>query len=226
MTVAGLLLAAGEGRRLGGTRKAKLVLGGKTLLAHGVERLAAFVDEIVMAVAPGDLEKARADIAHAQPKRELPLTVIEGGATRQDTMRKLLASTKAEWVLIHEVARPFTPADAFARVLAVARQHGGAALSRKISVRDSIGVTASDGRLARTVARAQLVSLQTPLAFRRAELVCAHERAVTENWNDEGTAALALHAGLAVHLVDGTTENLKITYPEDWKRAQAMNVAI
>jgi 2-C-methyl-D-erythritol 4-phosphate cytidylyltransferase len=217
MSVAGLLLAAGEGRRLGGWPKARLVLRGATLLAHGVTRLVAFCDEVVIAVGAGDVAAASSEVRsmkHAQTAR-----VIEGGDSRQQTLLRLLEKAQSEWVLIHEVARPFTPPEAFIAVLAAARQHGAAALFRRLSLSDSVGII--DGsRLTATISRSQVVALQPPLAFRRVDLLNVYQWASGSGTVEEGTAALALRAGIAVHLVESLTENLKITFPEDWERAQ------
>jgi 2-C-methyl-D-erythritol 4-phosphate cytidylyltransferase len=215
MSVAGLLLAAGQGRRLGGVPKAQLVLHGRTLLEHGIWRLMPVVDEVVASVGRDEMPDAQRETMSADFSK--PARAIEGGASRQESLHRLLQATAAEWVLVHEVARPLTPPGDLSAVVSAGTKHGAASLFRWLPVRDSIGV-AHSGRLVGGVQRSQLVVLQTPQFYHRSALLAAHERAAAEGWSEEGTAHLAMRAGIDVHLVEGTTENLKVTYPEDWER--------
>jgi 2-C-methyl-D-erythritol 4-phosphate cytidylyltransferase len=215
MSIAGLLLAAGAGRRLGGHPKARLILNGRSLLEHGISRLLPFVDEVAAAVEPSasDVEIDAFGEAFANKK----VVFVRGGASRQDSLCRLLRATQTEWVLVHEVARPLTPEAAFSATIAAARLHGAAAVYHKHTARDSVGL-AQNGMLKTCLPRSDLVILQTPHVYRRVELIQAHERAETEAWQEEGTAAVALRAGIAIHLVECPGENLKVTYPEDWER--------
>ncbi len=214
---AGLLLAAGNGTRLGGHPKARLVLQGRSLAAHGVELLLPHVDEVIVAVGADDHDQLACEIGAAFP--DFPVRVIVGGETRARTVHRLLGSTSAAWVLLHEVARPLTPGEVFAEVLAEARRHGAAVACQRHLARDSIGI-AEGGELRACVSRSKLVILQTPHAYRRSAILAAHERGLAKAWEEEGTAPLALRCGIRLRLVECLGENLKITYPEDWERVR------
>jgi len=214
-TVSGLLLAAGSGSRIGDVPKARLTHRGETLLVHGVRRMLPHVDELVVAVGADHVVEAEAELAEAGLGSGV--RVVAGGDTRQESLARLLEAAEGEWVLVHEVARPLTPPEAFTDVLEAAAEAGAAVLCAQIPARDSIGVAEND-RLARTLSRSSVVSLQTPHVYRRMVLLEAYARARAEGWTEEGTAALAVRAGIPVRLVETTSENLKITYPEDLER--------
>jgi 2-C-methyl-D-erythritol 4-phosphate cytidylyltransferase len=203
---------------MGGHPKALLVLGSRSLLEHGIARILPHVDEVVAAVGPNELPEVRPEFEHAFNGK--PVRIVAGGQTRQGSLLALLKATTAEWVLIHEVARPLTPEDLFPETLAAARLHGAAVTFRRHKERDSIGLVNGDS-LECCVPRSNLVILQTPHAYRRDEILAAHQRAIAEGWKEEGTAPLALRARIPIHLVECLEENLKITYPEDWDQVSS-----
>src|SRR5690606_31570986 len=75
------------------------------------------VDEVVVAVPPGSLA--------TWPARQ-GVTYVEGGETRQSSVRAMLEATTADHVLVHDVARPFLPAEVVLRARRAARTHGAA----------------------------------------------------------------------------------------------------
>ncbi len=205
--VAALVPAAGSGDRLGKGPKAFVEVGGRTLLTWAVEALRPFVAEVVVAVAPEQIEAAR----HAAPEAR----IVRGGATRQATVALLLASTECRWVLVHDAARPFLDADTLRRVLATLPS--ARALSVAMPVADSL-VDARDGH---TVDRARLWSVQTPQAFERQLLLEAHAAARDEGAAATDDAALVRRLGVAVTLVDGGPHLMKVTTPGDLRLAEA-----
>ena len=205
---AALLAAAGTGERLGRGPKAFISLAGKTLLERAVAALAPLVDEIVIAVPEGELERGRLQAPHAR--------LILGGATRQESVFALLESTSADLVLVHDVARPFLGGEVGARVLAAAARHGAATAARQVP--DTL-VTTAEGV---TVARDELRAVQTPQAFRRELLVRAHRAALREARSATDDASLVRATGAAVELVEGSPWLIKLTTPDDFEFAEAL----
>jgi 2-C-methyl-D-erythritol 4-phosphate cytidylyltransferase len=109
-----LIPAAGNGLRLGRGPKAFLQVGGRTLLEW---TLAAFRDaaEVLVALPPG-----------AEPPKGLGAVFLEGGATRQASVARLLEAASLPLVLVHDVARPFVSRGLVARVLEAAQRSGAA----------------------------------------------------------------------------------------------------
>jgi 2-C-methyl-D-erythritol 4-phosphate cytidylyltransferase len=210
--VTAVILAAGSGTRLGGIAKATLAFRGRTLLRHAIESVAPFAAQAVIGVRAGDLRWAEAELARiAFDGRVLCLA---GGATRQETLERLIARCETRYVLVHEVARPWVTADDFRRLLSTVKRRGAVALFTPLPVRDGLAL-AHDGRLRRTLPRSQVVSVQAPHAYRRSVLARAYALAGRHGWNEESTIALMCRARRRVALVEGSPRNVKVTYPED-----------
>jgi 2-C-methyl-D-erythritol 4-phosphate cytidylyltransferase len=207
-----VILAAGEGRRLGGIAKAFLELGGYTLLQHAVKLVEPLVDHVVIGVRECDLSSARKQI-HALGAH-VAVEVVAGGATRQETLRRLIAATQTRFLLIHEVARPWAEPTELRRVISALGEHDAVVSYTPIPVRDSIALC-HDGVLDRALPRSDVVTLKTPHGYRRSVLEQAYALAAQNGWEEDSTAALVMRTATPVHVVEGSPHNVKITYPED-----------
>lgn len=206
--VAALLPAAGSGARLGLGAKAFVRVGDRSLLAWAVEALRGAVDEVIVAVPAG---------AEARARREVPdAGVIEGAATRQGTVARLLEATSAPWLLVHDAARPFLPRAVVDRVLEATRASGAA--SAALPVVDTL----VDAETGATVPRERLRAVQTPQGFRRDWLLAAHRAAARDGIEATDDAALVRRLGHEVRLVEGSALLRKITTPEDLRLAPAL----
>jgi 2-C-methyl-D-erythritol 4-phosphate cytidylyltransferase len=141
--------------------------------------------------------------------------IVAGGATRQETVSRLLRRATQPIILLHEVARPFVQADFFRQVLAVAAESGAAALFVPLQPRDSVAMMNPDGTLGDILPRSRVITTQTPHAYRRSVLLDADDQAIAHGWKEDGTAAMVGRAGHRVHLVRGSVENIKLTYSSD-----------
>jgi len=202
VSTAALVVAAGRGSRFGSAKQFSRVLG-ETVAAKSV-RAARSVASFVVLVVPED---------YAGPGEGADL-VVTGGATRADSVRAGLAHVgDYEVVVVHDAARPLaTPALFLAVVAAVNAGADAAIAARRTS--DTIKRVVRDGEdliVAATLERDELVSVQTPQAFRREVLERAH--ATGADASDD--AALVEALGARVVVVDGETTNLKVTYPSD-----------
>lgn len=211
-----LIVAAGSGSRAGGAGpKQYAQLGGKPLLAHALDHLRhPGIDAVRVVIGAGQEEAYRAAIGD----RPLPAPVI-GGATRRQSVLNGLEALAADGgvgaVLIHDAARAFLPAAVIDRLLAALEEHEGA-----VPVLPVVDSLAQGGAtLGGPVARDGLARVQTPQAFRFDAILDAHRR-----WNhaEEPTddAQVARSAGIAVATVAGDMMLDKITYAEDFARAE------
>ena len=218
MTIAALIVAAGRGSRMGGSRpKALLALGGTPMLGRAVGAFAAHprIETIVAAVA--DPEEARAALG-ADASR---VTLVRGGAERHDSVRLGLEAIGAsEIVLVHDAARPLVPRRIIDAVIEAAERHGAAI--PVLAVTDTVKRLREDGTVAATVPREDLRLAQTPQGFRADVLRAAYERA--EGAGDFATddAGLVERAGGRVVTVEGALVNMKITTPADLDLAEAL----
>ena len=213
-------MAAGSGARMGAAEpKQFLPLLGQTVMRHAAAALLAdgMVDAILPVVAEGQQARVAAILAG------LPtLPPVAGGATRQASVReglRALAADPPDLVLVHDAARPVVPAGTVAALRAALATHPGAIPAQPVTDTLKRG---GDSAIAGTVPRAGLYRAQTPQGFRFATLAALHEAASAEVTDD---AELLEQAGLAVARVPGAETNVKITWPEDLARVEALMLA-
>jgi 2-C-methyl-D-erythritol 4-phosphate cytidylyltransferase len=213
-----LLLAAGDGTRLGCGPKGFVDLRGRPLLRWAADAAAgaSLVDSIVVAVRAG----AEADAKRSLDGLAAPIEVVAGGDTRQASCaRALEAAADAPAVIVHDAARALCPSELFDRCLEAVDVHE--AVLCGVPVSDTI--KAVDGDVVReTLDRARFVRAQTPQAFRTALFREAHASASRYGFQATDDVALVERLGVAVHVVPGAERNIKITTPEDLRIADAL----
>jgi len=218
-SVAAVVPAAGRGERLGaGTAKALLPLSGEPMLLHAVRTLAASRVELVVVAAPqGQVEAVQRLLGeHAGAA----VHVVEGGATRSDSVRRALAALPASVrvVLVHDAARPLAPVSLVDEV--VAAVHAGAdAVVPGLPVADTVKQVDTAGAVVATVDRSALRAVQTPQGFRRVVLDAAYADASADSTDDAGHVE---SAGGRVLVVPGSEEAFKVTRPLDLLLAEAV----
>ncbi|QLC24174.1 bifunctional 2-C-methyl-D-erythritol 4-phosphate cytidylyltransferase/2-C-methyl-D-erythritol 2,4-cyclodiphosphate synthase [Parasphingopyxis algicola] len=215
--IVALIVAAGKGERAGGdTPKQYRDFRGQTVLAHAIDALTSHpaIQDIRVVIGEGQEQAYRQAIGSRDP----PPPII-GGASRQESVRNgleaLATSGGADIVLIHDAARPFTPAAVIDRLIDALDADGGAIPA--LPVIDSLART--DGR---TVDRSEFVTIQTPQAFRFDTILSAHR-----NWTGDrpatDDAAIARAAGHSVALVAGDPALKKITFAEDFAMPSSLS---
>lgn len=219
-SVTAIIVAAGASRRMGFDKLSYRLPDGRTVLETSCALFAAHpaVDELVL-VAGGNRPQCEA-IAAACPK---PCTVVQGGATRADSVRSGLAAAKGQLVAIHDAARPFTGEEIITAALQAAAESGAAAPA--VPVKDTIKVADQDGKVVATPDRATLYAVQTPQCFDRALYLQALEAVSGEKASlVTDDCSLFELAGLPVTLTAGDYANLKITTKEDLQKEKTMRI--
>ena len=216
--VAVLVPAAGAGVRLGpGGPKALRLLAGEPLLVHAVRRVAAApsVRMIVVAAPAADVAAVRELLAPVAA-----VTVVAGGAERQESVARALAAVPADVpvVLVHDAARALTPPQLIEAVAAAVRD-GRPAVIPVLPVVDTIKRVGPGEIVHGTVDRSVLRSVQTPQGFRHDVLAAAHA-AAADSLNDD--AELVEQAGVQVTSVPGSELAMKITRPLALVLAEAL----
>lgn len=234
LVTAVILVAAGSGQRLGyGMPKAAVPLGGESILMHALRGIVAsgVASQVCVALPAGDdglrqqCDDFREELADGGPL----LTVVDGGATRADSVRQGIAALMdgIEAVLVHDAARALTPEAVFHRV-ADALAAGAEAVIPAVAVVDTVKTVAptptaqqavAPERVTGTAPREELRAVQTPQGFRAGTLRRAHD-AATSLEPDQAAAVtddamLVELTGTDVHVVRGSTQSLKITTPLD-----------
>ncbi|MFJ5862775.1 2-C-methyl-D-erythritol 4-phosphate cytidylyltransferase [Pseudarthrobacter sp. NPDC092439] len=234
LVTAVILVAAGSGQRLGyGMPKAAVPLGGEPILMHALRGIVSSgtASQVCVVLPAGDdaLRKLCADFQEELADGGPLLSVVDGGATRADSVRAGFEALMdgIEAVLVHDAARALTPEAVFHRV-ADALAAGAAAVIPAVAVVDTVKTVAPtqgpDAAVAPevvtgTAPREELRAVQTPQGFRVETLRHAHHAAqdlepgqaaaVTDD------AMLVEMLGTPVYTVRGSIQSLKITTPLD-----------
>ncbi len=213
MTIAVLIVAAGRGTRAGGgLAKQWRPLAGKTVIAHTIDAFLAQNLTQICVVRDPECPVA-AKILGAYPG----LLLAKGGPDRSTSVRNGLVELRdhgVSRVLIHDAARPCVSAELIHAVLE-ALDHAPAA-APGLAVSDALW-TGVDGFVTGTQDRSHLFAAQTPQAFHFDAILNAHVAL-------QGCAAddveVARKAGLPVRITPGDSNNIKITQPADFTRAE------
>jgi 2-C-methyl-D-erythritol 4-phosphate cytidylyltransferase/2-C-methyl-D-erythritol 2,4-cyclodiphosphate synthase len=212
MTTAAIIVAAGRGTRAGGAEpKQWQMLRGRPVLAHTVAGFAGMA-RVVVVLHPDDMLRGAQLFGGT-------VTLIAGGTSRAQSVRNALEALEGagiERVLIHDGARPLVTPDLIGRVLDALETSEAAAPALPVS--DALW-RGEDGLVSGTPSREGLWRAQTPQGFRLAPILAAH-RAHPGGAADDVEVARA--AGMAVRIVPGSERNLKITYAEDFRRAEQL----
>ncbi|MFC6486798.1 bifunctional 2-C-methyl-D-erythritol 4-phosphate cytidylyltransferase/2-C-methyl-D-erythritol 2,4-cyclodiphosphate synthase [Nitratireductor sp. GCM10026969] len=217
--IAAVIVAAGRGERAGQNAsgpKQYRPIGDKPVIRHTIEAFALHprVDVVVTAIHPqdADLFAAAADGIPGD------LRQVDGGASRQESTRLALASLAGlnpEIVVIHDAVRPFVDGALIDRVVDAVTRDAGALPA--VAVSDTLKRCGdADMRVRETVPRDGLYAAQTPQAFPFLAILAAHEKAREAGlvaFTDD--AAIAEWAGIAVTLVKGSPDNVKLTWASD-----------
>ena len=208
MTTAAIIVAAGRGVRAGGDLpKQWQGLGGRPVVAHALDAFAGMLRLLV--IHPGDRALAE----------RFDVELVEGGASRTASVRaalEALAGRGVTRVLIHDGARPLVSDVVIRRVLAALDGHKGAAPA--LPVTDALWAGAA-GLVSGARDRTGLFRAQTPQGFHFDAILAAHRAHQGDAADD---VAVARAAGLEVAIVEGCEANLKLTWPGDFARAEAI----
>lgn len=224
LSIGVVIVAAGRGERaessVEGPKQYRRI-GGKPVIAHTLDRFAAWgsADEIVCVIHADD--RALFDAALAAAETRLAVTVVTGGATRQQSVLaglRALTGKGVTHVMIHDAVRPFFDAALLDRIAAKLAE-GAEAVLPAVPVADTLK-RGADGIVTETVSRDGLYAAQTPQSFALAPILAAHEKAAASgltHFTDD--ASIAEWAGLSVTLAEGSVENVKLTVRRDIEMA-------
>ena len=210
-----ILVAAGRGERAGGgIPKQYRSVAGRPLIAHTLENLTQSMDfdHVVIVTAKND-----GRIMDVISNFNLPLIMAVGGETRTDSVRSgLLALTGlgVDHAYIHDAARPFVSNAMMDALQAALLENQAAAPSLKVP--DAVKTLSGD-----SVDRDAIVRVQTPQAFRYDD-ICAAFNNLDAGQSFADDIAVARHAGLSIAFTHGSDDNFKVTYPEDFAKAERM----
>lgn len=209
MTLFSLIITAGgTSSRYGNTNKLLEKIDNKTVIEHSIEPFLGFnsIDEIIIPAnisIKNDLEKLF--------KNNAKIKLIEGGSTRQDSVKKALQEVKNDYVIIHDGARPLITKDIIQNVINGVVEHDAVSVMTKTT--DTIKEVDETGKIVRTIDRSKLYNTQTPQAFKTDLIKSAHEKLKNGTYTDDSSMLEELN--IPVYIVNGSPKNIKITSKSD-----------
>ena len=212
---AAVLPAGGLGKRMGGNiPKQLMLLGGKPVYRYCLETFLKMdeIAEVVMAVPADWKDHFEKDFTH--PK----LKIVVGGAERWQSVENGVnaLTSSAEYVLVHDVARPFISEEIIRNVCNTLVEKGSCLVAKPAV--DTIKI-AKDGKVESTIDRNTVWLAQTPQAASIALLKKLYARIAAEplDFTPTDEASILEYFGENVYIVKGNAANDKLTTPEDFE---------
>ena len=225
MHVTSIIVAAGEGKRIGGrVSKSFLSIAGRPLVLRTLDRFFATrsVEKVILVVADKELPHSQMLLQNDPNLSHRPWILQAGGASRQESVRRGLEKldSDCEIVAIHDGARPFVSFALIDHCVDEAYRVGAVVIG--VPARDTIKVVSEEHWVQTTLARNTLWEIQTPQVFRKEVITEAHDWGLRQAIEATDDAMLVEGIGKPVFLLEGERTNIKITMPEDIVLAEAL----
>ena len=211
-----VIVAAGSGTRLGmSVPKAFVPLAGEPILTYSlaVFKAHAAIDRVILVVPETLLAETGRKFSGGS------VSVVAGGAQRWESVRNGCSASEAEWVLVHDAARPFVTGAGIDTLLEKRNNFKCAITVTRVvdTIRTFDGETAGE-----TIDRSKLVRVGTPQLFRLPLLKKGLDLASTIQPPPTDEAILMQYMKIPVGIAWGDPTNFKITTPEDLSMAEAL----
>lgn len=229
--VFGVVLAGGIGSRMGNVEKPKqfMEVGKKPIIIHTIEKFVVQPQfERVIVLSPKAWLNYTKDVIRKYISEKDKIDVIEGGATRNDTImnaishiEKLYGMDEETIIVTHDSVRPFVTHRILEENIRYAKETG--ACDTVIPATDTIVESADHEVISNIPDRSRMYQGQTPQSFKAWKLRRVFEALTSEEKQILTDACkILVLKGEKVHLVQGEVSNIKITYPHDLRVAEAI----
>ncbi len=216
--VSAIIAAAGDSQRMGGVDKMFAPINGRPALARVLDTFqnCKKINQIIVVMNQQNIDACRR-LVKAEGWTKVK-DIILGGKRRQDSVAEGLKYVRdADWVVIHDGARPLVTIDLIELGLEAAQETGAA--SAAVPVTDTIKTVKDNEIVDKTLPRQNLRAIQTPQVF-RFDIIKKAYKSVYGDVTDD--AALVEKAGYKVKLYMGSYANIKITTLDDLAVAEAL----
>ena len=217
-----IVVAAGRGARAGSSAdgpKQYRMIGAMPVISHTIRALLAHprVREIVAVIHADDVGLFR----RAWPTQDERVRYVLGGESRQASTRLGLLTLRERpprYVMIHDAVRPFIDRALLDRIIDNLDDDTG--VLPALPIAETVKLQDARGHVAETISRANLFTAQTPQGFSYLRILDAHEdahRSEKQDFTDD--ASIAEHAGMNVKIIEGSPDNIKLTWKRDIEMA-------
>ncbi|HEX9916736.1 MAG TPA: 2-C-methyl-D-erythritol 4-phosphate cytidylyltransferase [candidate division Zixibacteria bacterium] len=221
MKTVAIIVAAGKGERIKSKLpKQFLNLGKKPILAHTIEKFekSRLVDEIVVVVPKDYLSFCSKEIVDRFGFGKIG-RIVSGGKERQDSVFRGLKAINSTMniVLIHDGVRPLVKTQKINKIIEVCRKEGPVIFA--LPVKETIK-RVEKNRVITTLDRNKIWAVQTPQAFSYQLIMHAYKEANKDKFIGTDDSQLVERMGIAVKVIKGDENNIKITTMDDLKIAE------
>lgn len=222
--VTAIVLAAGKGSRMNSsTPKQYLSLAGKPVLYYSLEAFSkSNADNIVLVTGKGDEEYCQREIVERY-KINKPACIVAGGEQRYDSVYcGLKAAAKADYVLIHDGARPLIDVETINHAIEKVKEVKACVVG--MPVKDTIQLVNTCMEIETTPKREQVWMAQTPQCFSYELVLRSYQKAIQAKDATITDDAMVVHtyAKAPIVMMEGSYQNIKITTPEDIAVAEVL----
>ena len=227
--VAAVCLAAGQGKRMESkVQKQYLLIQDKPVLYYSLKAFQdSSVEEVVLVVGAGEEEYCQKEIVEKYEFTKVKAIVAGGKERYHSVFHGLQAVREADYVLIHDGARPFLTQEIIERCVEGAKEYRACVAG--MPVKDTIKLADSEGNIESTPERSRVWMIQTPQSFEYSLIKDAYTTLIEQENKGIKTSIPVTDDAMVVeyflnqkvHLVYGSYENIKITTPEDMRIAEA-----
>jgi len=220
-----IIPAAGAGVRMGADKaKQFLDIQDRPVLALTLAKFeeSPVIDSVFLVVPAKDIDYCRKEIVDRFHLGKVT-KIVAGGKRRQDSVRHGVEATNGEFqrILIHDGVRPFIDLEVIETVVTASDKSRAVILG--LPARETVKEVDADGLVVKTHDRSSVWLIQTPQVFRYDDIIAAHKKAVSENWEDITDDALLMEKmGIPVKVIPGKEDNIKITTPGDLEFARSV----
>jgi len=225
MHVTGVVLAAGQGRRMGSSvAKQFLDICGKPMIYYSLKAFEnSKVDEIILVTGREQVDYCKKLVCINRLSKVSK--VIEGGKERYDSVYNALCSIKSsDYVLIHDGARPFITVEKINAIIDAVDEYKACIICTP--VKETIKIADEAGYVANTPSRRMLWAAQTPQAFDFKLIKEAYERFYEDdkyaNEITDDAMIYEIYSNSKVKILEGDYNNIKVTTPEDLLLAEKL----
>ncbi|MBL4586113.1 MAG: 2-C-methyl-D-erythritol 4-phosphate cytidylyltransferase [Flavobacteriales bacterium] len=213
-----IIVAGGSGTRMGASIPKQFIeLLGKPILMHTLEKLHAIGPLMELILVLPKTEMRTWEQLCEKHNFDIPHSITEGGETRFESVQNGLAKvTDSELVGVHDGVRPFVSAQVINACFSSAARDGAAI--PVVAIVQSL--RKMEGEKSKAVNRNDFRAVQTPQCFQTTILKKAFAQAERTDFSDDASVVEA--AGYSIKLVEGNTENIKLTTPTDLAWAKLM----
>jgi 2-C-methyl-D-erythritol 4-phosphate cytidylyltransferase len=215
-----IILAAGKGQRMGTELPKQFLSMGDDMLLTKTIRVfeeSSVIQDIVLVTSEDWIGFCKTEIVDREGFRKVR-KIVAGGKERYDSVYQgLLACPNADYVFIHDGARPFVTEEILVRTQEAVEKYEACAVG--VPSKDTVKIVDEDGFVESTPPRKNVWNIQTPQAFSYPLIRAAYEVVRDNNMTGITDDAMIIEKSrlAKVKLVMGSYYNIKITTPEDMK---------